>query len=89
MVADQAEPLFRMEALAVERDDAGCLLPAVLERVQAERGDRRGVGMAEDAEYAAFLAQPIGFGIERRLRQVVENGPYSWRAIRASARKAA
>jgi len=45
--------------------------------VQAERGDRRGVGMAEDAEYAAFLAQPIGFGIERRLRQVVENGPYS------------
>ena len=55
-VADQAEAAFGMEALAVEGDDAGGFLAAVLERVQAERGDGGGVGMAEDAEHAAFFA---------------------------------
>ena len=53
-----------METLAVEGDDAGGLLAAVLQRVQAERGDGGGVGMAEDAEHAAFLAQPVGVRIE-------------------------
>ncbi len=69
-VADQAEPALGMEALAVETDDAGGLLAAVLERVQAERGDGGGVGMAENAEHAAFLAQAVGvriaFGVGRR-----------------------
>ena len=65
MVADQPKPLFRVEALAVERDDARRLLAAMLQGVQTERGDRRGVGMAEDAEHAAFFAQAIGLGIER------------------------
>ncbi len=37
-------------------DDAGGFLAAMLERVQAERGDGGGVGMAEDAEHAAFFA---------------------------------
>ena len=55
-VADEAEPALGMEALAVEDDDAGGFLAAMLERVQAERGDGGGVGMAEDAEHAAFLA---------------------------------
>ena len=40
---DQAEPALGMEAFAVEGDDAGRLLPAVLQGVQAERGDRGGV----------------------------------------------
>ena len=64
VVADQAEAALGMEALAVEGDDAGGFLAAMLQRVQAERGDGRGVGMAEDAEHAAFLAQPVGVGIE-------------------------
>ena len=59
VVADEAHAAFRMEPLAVEGDDAGGFLAAVLEGVQAERGDRGGVGMAEDAEDAAFLAQPV------------------------------
>ena len=63
-VADQAEPAFGVEALAVETDDAGGFLAAVLQRVQAERGDGGGVGMAENAEHAAFLAQPVGVCIE-------------------------
>ena len=56
IVADEAEPPLRMEALAVEGDDAGGFLAAMLQRVQAKRGDGGGVGMTEDAEYAAFLA---------------------------------
>ncbi len=55
-VADQAEPAFGMKPVAVERDDAGGLLAAVLQGVQSERGDGGGVGVAEDAEHAAFLA---------------------------------
>ena len=45
-----------MEAAAVERDDAGGFLAAMLERVQSECGDGGGLGVAEDAEHAAFLA---------------------------------
>jgi hypothetical protein len=56
VIADQAEAPLGVEARAVEGDDAGRLLAAVLKRVQAERGDRRRGGMAEDAEDAAFLA---------------------------------
>ena len=55
-VADQAEAALGVETLAVEGDDAGGFLAAVLQRVQAERGDGGGVGMAEDAEHAAFFA---------------------------------
>jgi len=55
-VADEAEAALGMEALAIEGDDAGGFLAAVLEGVQAERGDRGGVGVVEDAEHAAFFA---------------------------------
>jgi hypothetical protein len=59
MVADQPERAVAVEQAAVEGDDAGRLLAAVLERVQAEHGVRgRGV-VAEDPEHAAFLAQLV------------------------------
>ncbi len=64
MFADQAEPAFGIIAMAVEGDDAGGFLAAVLQGVEAEGGDRRGLGMAENAEDAAFLAQAIGVRIE-------------------------
>ena len=64
MIADQAQPPLGIEALAVESDDARRFLAAMLEGVEAERGDRSGVGMAEDAEHPAFLAQAILVGIE-------------------------
>ena len=65
MVADQPEAPLGMEPRAVEGDDARRLLAAMLQGVQAERGDRRRVGMAENAEYAAFLAQTVALEIER------------------------
>ena len=62
-VADEAELLLGVEDVAVEGDDAGRLLAAMLKGVQAERGDGRGVRMAEDAEDAAFLAQRVAVPI--------------------------
>ena len=58
-VADQADMAFGGELRAVGGDDAGGLLAAVLQRVQAERGQRRRVLVAEDAEDAAFLVQLV------------------------------
>ena len=63
-VPDQAEAALGMEALAVEGHDAGSFLAAVLERVQAERGDGGGIRVAEYAEHAALLAQAVGIRIE-------------------------
>jgi hypothetical protein len=48
-----------MELPAVAGDDAGGFLSAVLERVQPECCERTRVGVAEDAENAAFLAQLV------------------------------
>jgi hypothetical protein len=64
VVADEAEPALGMEAVAIEGDDAGGFLAAMLERMQPKRGDGGGVGVAENAEYAAFLAQAVGIHIE-------------------------
>jgi len=61
MVADQPDAALGMEMAAVEADDAGSLLAPMLERMQAERGQRRGVGMVEDAEDAALLVQLVLF----------------------------
>ena len=66
MIADQALATFRMKPHPVEGDDARRLLSAMLQGVQAERHDRRGVGMAEDAEDAAFLMQPVFLEIDAR-----------------------
>ena len=46
-----------MEVVAVETDDAGRLLAAVLQRVQAERGHGGGIGHAPDTEHAALLVE--------------------------------
>jgi hypothetical protein len=56
-----------MEALTVERDDAGGFLTAVLKSVQAKGCDRGRIRMAENAEHPAFLAQAIGVGVELRI----------------------
>jgi hypothetical protein len=45
-----------MEALAVERDDSGGFLAAVLQSVKAERGNCGRVGVAENTEHPAFFA---------------------------------
>jgi hypothetical protein len=67
VVANQAHALFGMELLAIESDDAGCFLAAMLQGMQPERRQCRAVGMPEDAEHTAFLVQRIAieFVVER------------------------
>ena len=65
-VADQAEAALGVKTLAVERDNAGGFLAAVLERMQPKRRDGRRIGMTEYAEYAAFFAEPIRVKIQWR-----------------------
>ena len=55
IVRDQAEAALLKEPVAVERYDAGRLLPAVLQGVQPERGEGCGVWRVPNAEDAAFL----------------------------------
>ena len=52
-----------MKPGSVEGYDARGFLAAVLQSVQPERGDRGGLGVAENAEHAAFLAQRIAIKI--------------------------
>ncbi|GAA2863215.1 hypothetical protein GCM10010837_12790 [Aminobacter niigataensis] len=55
-----------MELAAVVGDDAGGLLAAMLERMQAQRDDGCCVLPAKDAEHAAFIVEMIiGLGGER------------------------
>ena len=72
-VADQSHPPYGVEALAVKGDDSGRFLAPVLQSVQAERGNRRGVRVAENPEDAAFLAKPIGVEIEGRIRRLAHS----------------
>ena len=50
---------FDMELAAVIGDDAGRLLAAMLQRMQAERDDGRRVLPAENAEHAAFVVEMV------------------------------
>ena len=64
MIADQPLATLRVEPDAVESDDAGGFLAAMLQGVQPKGGNRGGVGMIEDAEDAALLAQPVAVRVE-------------------------
>jgi hypothetical protein len=48
-----------VEILAVEADDAGGFLAAMLKGVEAERGDRGRVIVVEDTEDAALFAEAV------------------------------
>jgi hypothetical protein len=50
--------------LAVECYDARRLLAAMLQGMQSKSGDGGGVGMAENPENPAFLAQTVGVEVK-------------------------
>ena len=52
-----------IELLAVEGDDAGRFLAAMLQGVQPERRQGRRVGMPQNAEHAAFFMQRIAIHV--------------------------
>ncbi len=68
-IADETKPALGMKSLAIEGDNAGCFLAAMLKCVQAERCDGSSVRVTENAEDATLLAQAVGIGIECVIRQ--------------------
>ena len=64
MVADEPKTPLGVELVAIVGHDARRFLPPVLEGVQAECGQSRGIGVIEDAEYAAFLMQLIAVEVQ-------------------------
>src|SRR3954469_11823472 len=58
-ITDKAQMPLGNELCAIIGDDADGFLAAMLERMQAERGERTGVLVAKDAEHAAFLVQRV------------------------------
>jgi hypothetical protein len=63
-VTDKTEPAFGVETVAVEGNDAGGFLSAVLKGMQPKSGDRRSFRMTIDAEYAAFFAERVAIKVE-------------------------
>jgi hypothetical protein len=59
VVTDEAHMALLIKALAVEGDDAGCFLSAMLKRMQAKRRERGGIGMSQNSENPAFFMQRI------------------------------
>jgi hypothetical protein len=59
MLADETEAPFGMELLAIERDDAGSLLAAMLQGMQSENREGGGIRVIEDTEDAAFLPELV------------------------------
>ena len=64
VISDQTLSALRVESDAVESDDAGGFLAAMLQGMHPKGGNRGGVGMIENAEDAAFLAQPVAVRVE-------------------------
>jgi len=67
---DFAHGAMELEFRAVARDDAGGFLAAMLQSVEAEVGEIRGFGMAEDAEHATVVVEMIVVGIVENLHFV-------------------
>jgi hypothetical protein len=67
MIAYKSESALRMKLLAIEGDDAGGFLPAMLKSVKAECCQCGRIGMVEHAEDTAFFVQSIVIEAKRRL----------------------
>ncbi len=67
---DMAKAAAGEEFVPVEADDADGFLAAVLQGMKAERGHRCGFLRADDAKYAAFLAEFVAVSVEEGMREV-------------------
>ena len=67
---DMAKAAAGEEFLAVEADDPGRFLPAMLERVEPQRGRRRRVIGADRTEDSAFLAQLVAIAIKEGVSHI-------------------
>ena len=70
VLGDVAEPAAGEELGAVEAGDPDRFLAAVLQRVEAERARRGGLGSADHAEYAALFAQLVAVQVQEWVGKV-------------------
>ena len=61
-------------SVAVGGGDAGALLPAMLQRIEAEVGEIRGLGVAEDPEHAAFFLELVEHRVRSSERSLLVYG---------------
>jgi hypothetical protein len=59
MIADQPQMALIVKELAIKCDNATTLLPTVLQGVEAQGGDDRGLAIARYAKHPAFFAQAV------------------------------
>src|SRR5262245_36345700 len=78
VVSDEPQSPLGMKSLAVERNDAGGFLPAMLEGVQAERGDRSRICVPEYAEDAPRFTQPVAVKVSPASPRVSVISLVSW-----------
>jgi hypothetical protein len=83
VVADIAEAAGRVEALfRIVGNDPACFLSAMLQRMQAEGHEGRGIGHADDAEHAAFLLQLVVIeGVGERKGRMGPPNPGEWMGV--------
>ena len=67
-LVDQAGRLVREDVHAVAGTDAGALLAAVLQRIETQIGEVRGLGVAEDGKDAAFVVEAVAAAVEAVLQ---------------------
>ena len=76
MIAHQPHAALGMEAAAVEGNNARRFLAAVLQGMQAKGRQGCRVGVAENAEHAAFLAQRVAVKVKFIEGHHCAVGPY-------------
>ena len=74
---DQTHALVGAELIAIGADDAGALLPAMLQGVEAVVGQIGGVGMAVNAEDAAIMFWVVLHGLRNARRIPTSRFPHS------------
>jgi hypothetical protein len=65
VIADETEMPLGKELPSIEADDARRFLPAMLQRMEAERREGRGFGVAQNAEHATLFVQRVAMKSER------------------------
>src|SRR5690606_16776167 len=78
-------PATLIEFAAIEADDAGGFLPAVLQCVEAERGRGRGVRGVDGSEDAALLAKLVAVLVAERVSEIHADAIRVLRAARLRA----
>ncbi len=70
VLGDMAKTAPDEEFLAVPADDSRSFLPAMLERMEAQRGRRGGIRGVDRTEDSALLAQAVAISIEEGVSHI-------------------